>query len=334
VVSAVMRHLARSGFRYDERVGLSQGLSVIVPVYRSERTLQKLVDRVSASVGRLDFEIILVDDASEDGTWKEISAISKVNSNVKGLRLGRNSGQHGALLAGVRVAGFATIVTLDDDLQNPPEEISKLLSALAPEIDVVYGVSTKVKQNIYRRLVSKIARKFFSSTLGFSSAVSMSSFRAFRTDLRTGFDSSLGPNISLDALLTWSTSRFTTTEVAHDQRAEGKSHYTFRKLVRFMIDMATGYSTLPLRMASTLGFATVAFGLVLLIFVVSKPLLTGGTVPGFPLLASSITIFSGVQIFLLGVLGEYIGRMHFRVMNKPTYMIAETTSNAGSGHGG
>ncbi len=333
MVSAVMRHLARSGFRYDERVGLSQGLSVIVPVYRSERTLQKLVDRVSASVGWQDFEIVLVDDASEDGTWKEISAISKVNSNVKGLRLGRNSGQHGALLAGVRVAGFATIVTLDDDLQNPPEEISKLLSALSPEIDVVYGVSTKVKQNIYRRLVSKIARKFFSSTLGFSSAVSMSSFRAFRTDLRTGFDSSLGPNISLDALLTWSTSRFTTTEVAHDQRAEGKSHYTFRKLVRFMIDMATGYSTLPLRMASTLGFATVAFGLVLLIFVVSKPLLTGGTVPGFPLLASSITIFSGVQIFLLGVLGEYIGRMHFRVMNKPTYMIAETTSNAGSGHG-
>lgn len=329
-----MRHLARSGFRYDERVGLSQGLSVIVPVYRSERTLQKLVDRVSASVRRLDFEIILVDDASEDGTWKEISAISNVNTNVKGLRLGRNSGQHGALLAGVRVARFATIVTLDDDLQNPPEEISKVLSALSPEIDVVYGVSTKVKQNLYRRLVSKIARKFFSSTLGFSSAVSMSSFRAFRTDLRTGFDSSLGPNISLDALLTWSTSRFTTTEVAHDQRAEGKSHYTFGKLVRFMIDMATGYSTLPLRMASTLGFATVAFGLVLLIFVVSKPLLTGGTVPGFPLLASSITIFSGVQIFLLGVLGEYIGRMHFRVMNKPTYVIAETTSNAGSGHGG
>ena len=334
MVSAVMRHLARSGFRYDERVGLSQGLSVIVPVYRSERTLQKLVDRVSASVGWQDFEIVLVDDASEDGTWKEISAISKVNSNVKGLRLGRNSGQHGALLAGVRAAQFSTIVTLDDDLQNPPEEISKVLSALSPEIDVVYGVSTKVKQNIYRRLVSKIARKFFSSTLGFSSAVSMSSFRAFRTDLRTGFDSSLGPNISLDALLTWSTSRFTTTEVAHDQRAEGKSHYTFRKLVRFMIDMATGYSTLPLRMASTLGFATVAFGLVLLIFVVSKPLLTGGTVPGFPLLASSITIFSGVQIFLLGVLGEYIGRMHFRVMNKPTYMIAETTPNAGFGHGG
>ena len=327
MASVVLRHKPPSRLRYDERVELGQGLSVVVPVYRSERTLRKLVDRVSASVERQDFEIILVDDASEDGTWKEISAISKGNTNVKGLRLGRNSGQHGALLAGVRAAQFSTIVTLDDDLQNPPEEISKLVTALSPEIDVVYGISTKIKQNLYRT-----ARRFFSSTLGFSSAVSMSSFRAFRTELRTGFDSSLGPNISLDALLTWSTSRFTTTEVAHDQRAEGKSHYTFRKLVRFMIDMATGYSTLPLRMASTLGFTTVAFGLALLIFVVSRPLLSGGSVPGFPLLASSITIFSGVQIFLLGVLGEYIGRMHFRVMNKPTYMIAEITSSAGSEH--
>ena len=306
---------------------LSQGLSVVVPVYRSERTLRKLVDRVSASVERQDFEIILVDDASEDGTWKEISAISKVNTNVKGLRLGRNSGQHGALLAGVRAAQFSTIVTLDDDLQNPPEEISKLLSTLSPEIDVVYGVSTTIKQNLYRRLGSKLARKFFSSMLGFNSAVSMSSFRVFRTELRNGFDSSLGPNISLDALLTWSTSRFAVAEVSHDDRAEGTSHYTFRKLVRFMMDMATGYSTLPLRMASAIGFTTIVFGLLLFVFVAGRPLIYGDSVPGFPMLASSITIFSGVQILLIGVLGEYIGRMHFRVMNKPTYMIAEMTTD-------
>jgi len=304
----------------------------VVPVYRSERTLIELVGRISSALQNHEFEIILVDDASGDESWTTICSIARQNSMVTGIRLGRNSGQHGALLAGVRAAKFQTVVTLDDDLQNPPEEIKELIDALVPGIDVVYGVSTEVKQNFYRRAGSKLVRKFFSSTLGFSSAVSMSSFRAFRTELRSGFDSSLGPNISLDALLTWSTSRFAATEVAHDQRSEGKSHYTFRKLVRFMIDMATGYSTLPLRMASTLGFTTIAFGLVLLIFVVSRPLISGGSVPGFPLLASSITIFSGVQIFLLGVLGEYIGRMHFRVMNKPTYMIAETTSSAGSGH--
>lgn len=164
--------------------------------------------------------------------------------------------------------------------------------------------------------------------LGFGSAISMSSFRVFRTELRSGFDSSLGPNISLDALLTWSTSRFAVAQVAHDERAEGTSHYTFRKLVRFMMDMATGYSTLPLRMATAIGFTTIVFGLLLFVFVAGRPLIYGDAVPGFPMLASSITIFSGVQILLLGVLGEYIGRMHFRVMNKPTYMIAETTTQS------
>ena len=309
-------------------MGLSQGLSVVVPVYRSERTLRTLVDRVSASLAKQDFEIILVDDASGDGTWREITTLAKANTRVKGLRLGRNSGQHSALLAGVRVARFATVVTLDDDLQNPPEEISKLLAALSVDVDVVYGVSTSIKQNFYRRLGSKVARKFFASMLGFGSAISMSSFRVFRTELRSGFDSSLGPNIALDALLTWSTSRFAVAEVAHDERAEGTSHYTFRKLVRFMIDMATGYSTLPLRMATAIGFTTIVFGLLLFVFVAGRPLIYGDAVPGFPMLASSITIFSGVQILLLGVLGEYIGRMHFRVMNKPTYMIAETTTQS------
>jgi undecaprenyl-phosphate 4-deoxy-4-formamido-L-arabinose transferase len=298
----------------------------VVPVYRSEQTLKELVSRISSALQKFDFEIILVDDASGDGSWKEISSLAKENLNVFGLRLGRNSGQHGALLAGVRTAKFETTVTLDDDLQNPPEEIEKLISSLKQGVDVVYGVSSEIKQKFYRRLGSNLVRKFFSSALGFNSAVTMSSFRAFRTNLREGFSTQLGPNISLDALLTWSTTRFAVAEVRHDMRKMGKSHYTFRKLVRFMIDMTTGYSALPLRLATSIGFVTIGFGLLLLAYVVGRPILSGESVPGFPLLASSITIFSGVQIFLLGILGEYIGRMHFRVMNKPTYMIAEATN--------
>jgi glycosyltransferase involved in cell wall biosynthesis len=311
---------------YDVFMLLSKGLSVVVPVYRSEQTLKELVSRISSALQKYDFEIILVDDASGDGSWKEISSLAKENLNVFGIRLGRNSGQHGALLAGVRTAKFETTVTLDDDLQNPPEEIEKLISGLKPGVDVVYGVSSEIKQNFYRRLGSNLVRKFFSSALDFNSAVTMSSFRAFRTNLREGFSTQLGPNISLDALLTWSTTRFAVAEVRHDMRKIGKSHYTFRKLVRFMIDMTTGYSALPLRLATSIGFVTIGFGLLLLTYVVGRPILSGESVPGFPLLASSITIFSGVQIFLLGILGEYIGRMHFRVMNKPTYMIAEATN--------
>ena len=304
---------------------LPDGLSIVVPVFRSEKTLNELVNRITNSISDKPVEIILVDDASGDGTWITICSIARQNSMVTGIRLGRNSGQHGALLAGVRAAKFQTVVTLDDDLQNPPEEINKLIDALVPGVDVVYGVSTEVKQNFYRRAGSKLVRKFFASTLGFNSAVSMSSFRTFRTALREGFNTALGPNVSLDALLTWSTTRFTVVEVKHDERKVGDSHYTFRKLVRFMIDMATGYSALPLRLASALGFLTISFGAVLLVYVIGRPIITGERVQGFPMLASTIIIFSGVQIFLLGILGEYIGRMHFRVMNKPTYMVAETT---------
>ena len=304
---------------------LSDGLSIVVPVFRSEKTLKELVNRIINSISNKSVEIILVDDASGDETWTTICSIARQNSMVTGIRLGRNSGQHGALLAGVRAAKFQTVVTLDDDLQNPPEEINKLIDALIPGVDVVYGVSTEVKQNFYRRAGSKLVRKFFASTLGFNSAVSMSSFRTFRTVLREGFNTALGPNVSLDALLTWSTTRFTVVEVKHDERKVGDSHYTFRKLVRFMIDMATGYSALPLRLASALGFVTISFGAILLVYVIGRPIITGERVQGFPMLASTIIIFSGVQIFLLGILGEYIGRMHFRVMNKPTYMVAETT---------
>ena len=304
---------------------LPEGLSIVVPVFRSEKTLNELVNRITNSISDKSVEIILIDDASGDGTWTTICSIARQNSMVTGIRLGRNSGQHGALLAGVRAAKFQTVVTLDDDLQNPPEEINKLIDALVPGVDVVYGVSTEVKQNFYRRAGSKLVRKFFASALGFNSAVSMSSFRTFRTVLREGFNTALGPNVSLDALLTWSTTRFTVVEVKHDERKVGDSHYTFRKLVRYMIDVATGYSALPLRLASALGFLTISFGAVLLVYVIGRPIITGERVQGFPMLASTIIIFSGVQIFLLGILGEYIGRMHFRVMNKPTYMVAETT---------
>ena len=305
---------------------LSPGISIVVPVYRSKSTLSELVRRITDSIVNQNYEIILVDDASGDGTWEEVSKISTSNDYVKGIRLGRNSGQQSALLAGVRSARFSLIITIDDDLQNPPEEIPKLLAALTDDLDVVCGISTNVQQNIYRRLGSKISRGMISSLLGFSNLTSMSSFRLFRTELRIGFNAPLGPNVSLDALLTWSTSRFGVAEVAHSKRVEGSSNYSLRRLIRFMVDIATGYSVLPLQFATFIGFITIIFGLALMVFVLMGPLIFGVVVPGFAFLSSAITLFAGVQIMALGIIGEYIGRMHFRVMNKPTYVIAEATS--------
>jgi undecaprenyl-phosphate 4-deoxy-4-formamido-L-arabinose transferase len=307
-------------------VSLDLGISLVCPVYCSAQTLRILVDEICTCLnGTHKFEILLIDDRSPDSSWLEILQISKENSAVRGIRLGRNVGQHGALLAGIRSARFDKIVTIDDDLQNPPSEVTKLVQALDSNGGVVYGVSTDVKQKLWRKASSIGAKQLFKKFLGFDSAVKISSFRAFETNLRNAFSGEIGPSVSIDSLLTWSTSTFCSIDVQHHPRLQGKSHYSFRKLVRFMIDTATGYSVVPLRLATTLGSIVTILGFVMFLWVTLRPLLTGVSVPGFPLLAASLAIFSGTQLLVLGILGEYIGKMHFRVMNKPSYVIVDSS---------
>lgn len=307
-------------------MSLELGVSLVCPVYCSAQTLRILVDEICACLnGAYKFEILLIDDRSTDTSWLEILQISKENSAVRGIRLGRNVGQHGALLAGIRSARFDKIVTIDDDLQNPPSEVIKLVQTLDSNGGVVYGVSTDVKQKLWRKASSVGAKQLFKKFLGFDSAVNISSFRAFETNLRDAFSGEIGPSVSIDSLLTWSTSTFCSIDVQHHPRLQGKSHYSFRKLVRFMIDTATGYSVVPLRLATTLGSIVTILGFVMFLWVTLRPLLTGVSVPGFPLLAASLAIFSGTQLLVLGILGEYIGKMHFRVMNKPSYVIVDSS---------
>jgi len=307
-------------------VSLDLGISLVCPVYCSAQTLRILVDEICTCLnGTHKFEILLIDDRSPDSSWLEILQISKENSAVRGIRLGRNVGQHGALLAGIRSARFDKIVTIDDDLQNPPSEVIKLVQALDSNGGVVYGVSTDVKQKLWRKASSIGAKQLFKKFLGFDSAVKISSFRAFETNLRNAFSGEIGPSVSIDSLLTWSTSTFCSIDVQHHPRLQGKSHYSFRELVRFMIDTATGYSVVPLRLATTLGSIVTILGFVMFLWVTLRPILTGVSVPGFPLLAASLAIFSGTQLLVLGILGEYIGKMHFRVMNKPSYVIVDSS---------
>jgi undecaprenyl-phosphate 4-deoxy-4-formamido-L-arabinose transferase len=297
-------------------------------VYRSTITLPELVQRLDAVLAaRGDYEIILVDDGSPRETWDVVSALAEKLPAVQGLRLGRNFGQHNALVAGVRRARYDTTVTLDDDLQNPPEEIGLLLAALVDQ-DVVYGVNNRQAQDRWRRFAGRLVRLSLQSALGVDTAPQISSYRAFRTQLREAFAGDVGPNVSLDALLSWGGSRFGSVHVAHKARTEGTSNYSFAKLVRFALDTATGYSTLPLQVATLVGLATSLFGVVVLAYVVIRPLLSGGSVAGFPFLASTIAIFSGVQLFALGIIGEYLARMHFRIAKKPTYVVLETAGGA------
>ncbi len=307
-------------------MSLKNEVSVVCPVYCSEATLEHLVNEICRALTTgFKFEIILVDDGSRDSSWNKILQICDSNPYVRGIRLNRNFGQHGALLAGIRSAQYEITVTLDDDLQNPPVEIPKLLNALTSGIDVVYGVGIKSEHSVWRKLTSRFIRRLFYLLLGYSEASQISSFRAFRTHLRNGFAGNLGPSISIDSLLTWSTESFKHVDVEHRKRMSGKSNYGLIRLIQHMINSATSYSVVPLRLATTLGSIVTILGFIMFLWVTLRPLFSGVSVPGFPLLAASLAIFSGTQLLVLGILGEYIGKMHFRVMNKPSFVIVESS---------
>jgi undecaprenyl-phosphate 4-deoxy-4-formamido-L-arabinose transferase len=301
-------------------------LSAVVPVYNSEGTLLALVDelaRVLPGIARR-WEVILVNDGSQDGSWTVLESLAARHPEVKVVDLSRNFGQHAALLCGVRRASGELVVTLDDDLQHPPEEIPCLLKALTADVDVVYGRACQDQHEVWRRLGSGAVRWALSVTVGQAVAREASAFRLFRTRVRDAFSDFRGPYVSLDVLLSWGSRGSRVVEVAHHARAQGRSNYTLRHLVGHALDVITGFSSLPLQLASLLGLAATLFGVGVLIYVVGRYFIEGGGVPGFPFLASIISIFAGVQLLTLGVFGQYLGRIHQRALERPAYVVRDS----------
>jgi undecaprenyl-phosphate 4-deoxy-4-formamido-L-arabinose transferase len=303
-------------------------ISVVVPAFNSRESLPHLVERLKPVLDAISqaYELVLVNDGSRDGTWQVISELAGKNNWVRGLNLMRNYGQHNALLAGIRAARHEVIVTMDDDLQHPPEQIPLLLEKLREGFDVVYGTPEKMRHDLFRNLASKTTKWVMKTALGAITAPDISAFRAFHTRTREAFDRFEGPRVSIDVLLTWGAARFAAVDVKHESRAYGKSNYNLRRLVSHTLNMVTGFSVLPLRVASFIGFFFTLFGLGVLFFVLFRYLFLGNSVPGFPFLASIISIFSGVQLFALGLIGEYMARLYLRTMNRPAYMVLETTA--------
>jgi glycosyltransferase involved in cell wall biosynthesis len=303
-------------------------VSVVIPVYRSELTLRDLYVQLSAAMPRItpEFEIIFVEDCGGDRSWSVIADLAAADQRVRGIRMSRNYGQHNALLCGIRAARHEVIVTMDDDLQHPVSEIAPLIAALGSDVDVVYGAPQTEQHGFLRDLASRLTKLALASTMGAETARSVSAFRAFRTRLREGFRDFRSPTVSIDVLLTWSTSRFTAIKVRHEPRTSGVSGYTVGHLIRHAVNLMTGFSTLPLQIASIIGFVFVLFGFSILAFVVVNFLVNNSVVPGFAFLASIVAIFSGAQLFALGVFGEYLARIHFRSMNRPVYLVRETVA--------
>ena len=271
------------------------------------------------------YEIIFVDDGSTDSSWKIVTEIIKSDHCVHGIQLTRNYGQHNALLAGIRAVTKETTITIDDDLQNPPEEIPTLLDEYQKGFDVVYGAPKNERHGFLRDIASQLTKLALGSLMGAKTAQMISAFRVFRTSLRSAFSDYSGPLVSIDVLLTWATQRFSGVRVLHDERSIGKSQYTLKKLMVHAANLMTGFTVLPLQFASFIGFFFTLFGMATFAYVVGLYALQGTPVQGFPFLVSIISIFSGAQLFSLGIIGEYLARVHFRTMDKPPYNVRITT---------
>jgi len=282
------------------------------------------------SAAEIPFEVVMVEDGSPDGTWNVIAGLARTYPLIRGFRLMRNSGQHNALLCGIRAGRGEVIVTIDDDLQNPPEEMPRLLSKLNEGYDVVYGAPYKEAHGFLRDFASQLTKLVLQKSMGAATARNISAYRAFRTRLRDAFAEYRGSFVSIDVLLTWGGARFTAIQVKHDPRTIGVSNYTLYALVVHALNMMTGFGTAPLQLASLLGFLFTMIGVVTFVFVIGSYLLHGSPVQGFPFLASAIAIFSGAQLFALGIIGEYLARIHARTLDRPSFTIDSTTDQENS----
>lgn len=305
-------------------------LSVVIPLYRSAETLPALLARLRAALDALgrDWEIVLVDDGSPDETWSVLgSLLVQSAEGVLAIRLMRNYGQHNALMCGFRHATGDVIVTMDDDLQNPPEEIPKLLRALDETgADVVYGSYISKRHRSWRNAGSAVVNAFF--RLVFKPGVTVTSFRAIRRPLLAcilRYDLNF---TFIDGLLAWNTQKTAQVPVEHVPRASGRSGYSLARLVTLAFNLLTNFSLLPLQAVTFVGLLLAGGGFVTGVYFLLQHMRGEILVPGFASTITAILVLGGAQLTALGIFGEYLGRLHLNVNRKPQYAEREVVGDS------
>lgn len=305
---------------------MSTRISVVIPVYRGAPTIGELVDGIVTLFQRtgIQGEIILIEDASPDNAWGVIRDLNHKHPKiVRGIRLMRNFGQHNAIMCGLRHAKGDYIITMDDDGQHPPEEIPKLLRAIEQtEADVVYGVPRERNHAPWRNLGSWIVVTFYK--LVFRTRVTPSAFRIMRRQVVEAILSYDLNYTYIDGLLAWNTNRIAQIEVEHRPRKVGRSGYNFAKLFTLAMNLFTNFSLLPLQIVSASGIAVAFAGLVLGLYYFVQKIVGNIAVPGYASLIVAVLILGGLQLLALGIIGEYLGRIHLNINKQPQYTIRES----------
>jgi polyisoprenyl-phosphate glycosyltransferase len=304
-------------------------LSVVIPVYHGAATLPDLLPQLLAVLEPLgkSFEVLLVDDGSKDGSWPVISKLQATYPHrVVAIQLMRNYGQHNALMAGFRRTRGALVVTMDEDLQHPPEEVPALLQAIESRgLDLVYGVYDVKQHTGWRNLGSSLINAFYRQV--FRLPVHPSAFRVIRRELLECIFSYSLNYTYIDGLLAWNTDRVGEVQVAHQPRGGGRSGYSVGKLVVLALNLFTNFSLLPLQFVSFCGLITSVGGIVLAFYYLFKYLFHDIAVSGYASTIIAVLVLGGVQQLALGIIGEYIGRLHLNMNRKPQYSVRQVVGS-------
>ena len=301
--------------------------SLVIPVFNSEKSLTELYNRLTDVLQKitLDYEIILVDDDSGDNSWQVLKNLREKDKRVKIIQNIRNYGQHFTLLCGFRHSKGEYIITMDDDLQHPPEEITKLINEIKKDdyYDIVVGYPIKKRQNFIKKFLSNMANRLNSYFFDKPKDLRMSPFRIIKRNIIDITITQDSPNFVLGSTLIKITRRIKNIEVKHDKRKYGKSQYSVKKIIRMSFDNIFMNSTLPLRLLSIFGILIAFFSFGYGFYILLSWIFVGTPIMGWTSLILSILFFSGVILLSMGIIGEYLIRIIKSISQNPHYFIRE-----------
>jgi undecaprenyl-phosphate 4-deoxy-4-formamido-L-arabinose transferase len=303
-------------------------LSIVIPVYNSSSIIENLssdILAVSKDLSKIsDIELILVNDCSTDDTWLKISKISDNNKEkIIGINLMKNYGQHNAIMAGLKIAKGDYILLMDDDYQHPPKEISKILNKILEGYDVCY---TNYKNNTYsnfKLLGSWLNKKISNILIDKPKSLYLSSFKCFTKKVCKEIVKYDGPFVYIDGLIFDITKNVASVDIEHSERKEGKTNYNIFKLISLWLRVLTNFSIVPLRLATFVGFFMTFISFIIVIVIMFVKINNPGIAAGWASLSMLIVFFSGIQLILIGLVGEYIGRSYIKLNKKPQFIVRE-----------
>lgn len=297
--------------------------SIVIPVYNGANSIEELVGELAKLKMDGGIEVVLVNDCSPDDSWAAIQRIhNAAPMPVVAIDLARNFGEHNAVMAGYAAASGQYIINIDDDFQNPPSEVLKLFeyARANQDLDVIYTYYARKHHSFFRNLGSRFNDRMATRLLGKPKGLYLSSFRCINRYTRNRVLRYTGPYPYIDGLILENTRHIGRMQVVHAERKGGRSGYTIRKLVRLFLMMFVNFSVMPLRLSSFIGFlfSLVGFGLAMVAIVESVFL---DTPPGWASVAAAVMIFAGIQLLILGLIGEYLGRLYLMQQGKPQYAV-------------